>query len=80
MTGPAAPSPPPAGRCPVCSAPFRDRTTCPRCRTDLCALMRVAARAWAARQRCRAALLAGDLDAALRWSALADRLHAAPGR
>jgi len=40
--------------------------------------MRVAARAWAARQRCRAALLAGDLDAALRWNGVADALHAAP--
>ena len=63
--------------CPVCSAKFRDRTACPRCRTDLSALMRVAARAWVARQRCRAALLAGDLDAATNWSAVADQLHAA---
>jgi hypothetical protein len=39
--------------------------------------MRVAARAWSARQRCRAALLAGDLDEAFRWSATAASLHAA---
>jgi len=80
MTAPPAPPAPqpPGPRCPVCTVRFRDRTTCPRCGTDLTALMRVAARAWAARQRCRAALLAGDLDAALRWNGVADALHAAP--
>ena len=76
MSDPAAPARPPGLRCPVCSSPFRDRTTCPRCRTDLTAMMRVAARAWAARQRCRAALVAGDLDAACRWSAAAEQLRA----
>jgi predicted amidophosphoribosyltransferase len=76
VSDPAAPPPPPALKCPVCTARFRDRTTCPRCGTDLSALMRVAARAWTARQRCRHALLTGDLAAAFQWSAVADRLHA----
>ena len=66
-------------KCPVCSSSFRERPTCPRCRTDLSAMMRVAAAAWAARQRCRAALVAGDLDAALKWSAVADDLRSSPG-
>ena len=69
------PTPRPPLKCPVCSARFRGSVTCSRCGSDLTAPMRVAARAWAARQRCRAALLKGDLADALRWSALARRLH-----
>ncbi len=75
MTDPTAAIEPPALKCPVCAARFRDQATCPRCRTDLTAIMRVAARAWGARQSSRDALLAGDLDAAFRWAATADRLR-----
>lgn len=67
--------PPPLLKCPVCSARFRGSVICSRCGTDLTAPMRVAARAWAARQRCRAALLEGDLAAGVRFAALARRLH-----
>ena len=62
-------------QCPVCAARFRGSVTCSRCGTDLSALMWIAARAWAARQRCRAALAAADLDGALHWAAAARRLH-----
>ncbi len=55
-------------RCPVCSARFRGSSTCSRCGTDLTALMRLAAMAWAMRQRARQALLAGNLAESLkRW-------------
>jgi hypothetical protein len=37
--------------------------------------MRLAARAWAARRRCRAALQNGSLAEALRWNAMARRLR-----
>ena len=33
-------------KCPVCAAGFRGMETCPRCGTDLRALMLIAARAW----------------------------------
>ena len=62
-------------KCPVCGARFRGSATCSRCGTDLTGLMRLAARAWALRQRCRAALMAGDLAAALHWDGAARRLH-----
>lgn len=65
----------PAMKCPVCGARFRGSATCSRCGTDLSPLMRITARAWAARGRCRAALLAGDLAAAVRHAAAARRLH-----
>ena len=65
-------------KCPVCGARFRGSGTCSRCGTDLRPLMRIAARAWRAREQCRAALRAGDLDSALRWSAVARRLQAVP--
>jgi len=71
----AGPPPPAAFKCPVCGARFRESTTCSRCRSDLTLLMRIAARAWVARQRCRDALSRGDLHAALRWAGLADRLQ-----
>lgn len=62
-------------KCPVCQARFRGQPVCSRCSTDLAALMRLSARAWAARQRARAVLRAGDLPAALRWLSLARQLH-----
>ena len=51
------------GTCPVCGVRFRSAPTCSRCGTDLEPLMRIAARAWAARERSRSALGAGDLPA-----------------
>ena len=62
-------------KCPVCGARFRDTPACGRCGTDLSHLMRLAARAGSARRRCRASLQNGDLADALRWDALARRLH-----
>ena len=62
-------------RCPVCEARFRGQTLCSRCGSDLTWLMRIAAHAWALRQRCRAALNARDLSAALRHAYLASQLH-----
>lgn len=64
--------------CPVCRARFRGSIACSRCGADLGPLMRVAAKAWRARERCRAALRGGRLDAALRWSARARRLQRIP--
>ena len=72
----AALVPPPPGRCPVCQARFRASPICSRCGTDLAPLMRVAARAHAARAAGRAALARGDLPIALQWIALADQLQA----
>ena len=72
MTQPAEPL---TLKCPVCFARFRGHATCSRCGTDLSSLMRIAANAWAARQRCREAMRAGDLNAALRWSAVGRQLH-----
>ena len=63
-------------KCPVCGARFRGSATCSRCGTDLTTLMSVAARAWAARERCRTALRRGDLVGALRWATVARKLHA----
>lgn len=62
--------------CPVCGARFRGGPACSRCGSDLRALMRIAAQAWQARQRCRIALRDGNLDLALRWSEAARQLHA----
>ena len=61
-------------KCPVCNARFRGSAACSRCGADLTALQRIAARAWVARNRCRQALRAGDLTAAVRNSAAARRL------
>ena len=72
------PSPPPLPRpasCPVCGARFRSTPICSRCGTNLTPLMSIAARAWAARERSRSALNAGDLARAIRLEALARRLH-----
>lgn len=62
-------------KCPVCQARFRGQPVCSRCSTDLSMLMRISARAWAARQRARVALRGGDLSSALRWHAIARQLH-----
>jgi hypothetical protein len=72
---PAAPQLPRPSSCPVCGARFRSTAICSRCKSDLVPLMRIAARAWAARERCRSALNAGDLSRALRLDAQARRLH-----
>lgn len=64
-------------KCPVCGAGFRAAAECPRCRSDLSAVMRLAARAYHARQEARSALLAGDVKLALQHQAEARRLHAA---
>ena len=65
--------------CPTCRAAWRGVTTCPRCGTDLTALMRVAVRAWELRQATRAALCAGDRAAeALALARAACQLHTTP--
>ena len=65
--------------CPTCRAAWRGVTTCPRCGTDLTALMRVAVRAWELRQATRAALCAGDRTAeALTLARAACQLHTTP--
>jgi predicted amidophosphoribosyltransferase len=63
-------------RCPTCRTPWRGMTICPRCGSDLAALMRVAAKAWELREAARAALCAGDRPAhALDLARAACRLH-----
>ncbi len=62
-------------KCPVCNAGFRGQEVCPRCGTNLLALMRLAARAWALRQKARADLHERRLADALRASAQARRLQ-----
>ena len=65
--------------CPTCRAAWRGVPTCPRCGTDLTALMRVAVRAWELRQAARAALCAGDRTAeALVLARAACQLHTTP--
>jgi hypothetical protein len=65
--------------CPTCRAAWRGVATCPRCGTDLTALMRVAVRAWELRQATRAALCAGDRTAeALVLARAACQLHTTP--
>jgi predicted amidophosphoribosyltransferase len=65
--------------CPTCRAAWRGVATCPRCGTDLTALMRVAVRAWELRQATRAALCAGDRAAeALALARAACQLHTTP--
>lgn len=65
-------------RCPVCQARFRGQRDCTRCGADLTALMRLAGLSWLARRAARAALRAGDLDAARRLAARAQRLCDTP--
>src|SRR5919202_2108933 len=65
--------------CPTCRAAWRGVATCPRCGTDLTALMRVAVRAWELRQAARAALCAGDRPTeALALARAACQLHTTP--
>ena len=65
--------------CPTCRAAWRGAVTCPRCGTDLTALMRVAVRAWELRQATRVALCAGDRPAeALALAHAACQLHTTP--
>ena len=47
-------------KCPVCRARFRGTTDCSRCGADLSPLMRLAGRAWLARQRAIHSLLSGE--------------------
>jgi hypothetical protein len=64
-------------RCPTCRTPWRGVTICPRCGSDLSAIMRIAAKAWTLREAARAALRAGDRPAqALALARAACRLHA----
>lgn len=66
-------------RCPTCRTPWRGATVCPRCGSDLAAVMRVAHRAWELRETARVALGAGDRVAeALGPAQAACRLHATP--
>jgi hypothetical protein len=65
--------------CPTCRAAWRGVATCPRCGTDLTALMRVAVSAWELRQATHAALCAGDRTAeALALARAACQLHTTP--
>ena len=65
--------------CPTCRAAWRGVATCPRCGTDLTALMRVAVRAWELRQATRAALCAGNrATEALALARAACQLHTTP--
>jgi hypothetical protein len=62
--------------CPTCRAPWRGVTVCPRCGSDLAALMRVAVKAWELREAARVALCAGDRPAqALDLAREACQLH-----
>jgi len=45
--------------CPTCRAPWRETPECPRCGSDLTAVMRTAAAAWRHRRAALAALSAG---------------------
>jgi hypothetical protein len=46
--------------CPTCRAAWRETTECPRCGSDLTAVMRTAAAAWRHRRAALAALAAGE--------------------
>jgi predicted amidophosphoribosyltransferase len=61
--------------CPVCGAGFRNAETCPRCGTNLLPLMRIAARAWALRERSRKLLEQGNLLEALKHADAASKLE-----
>ena len=64
-------------RCPTCRTPWRGVTPCPRCGSDLMAIMRVAAKAWDLREAALVALCAGDRPTqALDLARAACRLHA----
>jgi len=62
--------------CPTCRAPWRGVTICPRCGSELAALMHVAVKAWELREAARAALCGGNRPAdALALARAACRLH-----
>ena len=65
-------------RCPVCQAQFRRQRTCARCGADLTILMRLVGQSWLARRAARAALRAGNLDAAHRFASRAQQLCDTP--
>jgi hypothetical protein len=68
-----------ATACPTCRAAWRGAVTCPRCGTDLTALMRVAIKAWDLRQATRAALRADNrATEALALARTACQLHTTP--
>jgi predicted amidophosphoribosyltransferase len=68
-----------AFRCPTCRGPWRGAAICPRCGSDLIAIMRLAAKAWELREAAREALCAGEHPAsALDLARAACRLHATP--
>ncbi len=50
--------------CPVCSAPFREKTTCSRCKADLEPIMQIAGKARVFRDAARTAVLVGDFERA----------------
>lgn len=65
--------------CPTCRAAWRGAATCPRCGTDLTALMQVAVRAWELRQAARTALCVSDrATEALVLARTACQLHTTP--
>lgn len=67
-----------AQRCPACRAPWRGVATCPRCGADLGPIMHLAARAWTLRESARAALVAGNVAAALAAARTAYGLERTP--
>jgi hypothetical protein len=68
-----------AFRCPTCRGPWRGATSCPRCGSDVTALMRLAVKAWELREAARVALCAGERPGdALDLARAACRLHATP--
>ena len=62
-------------RCPVCKAGFRNERECPRCGSDLSALMDIAVEAYQFRCMARKALCTQRYDAALRSAKKAQSLH-----
>lgn len=65
-------------RCPQCRARLKGRTICGRCEADLTLLLKIEATADILARRSVKALLAGDVDAAVRQAAAARDLHATP--
>ncbi len=64
-----------AFHCPTCRTTWRGVTSCPRCGSDVAALMRVAVKAWELREAARAALCADRPAYALDLARAACRLH-----
>ena len=58
-----------SNRCPVCQAGFRGARTCSRCGADLEKLMHLTAKAWNLRERARAKLKEGEVEAARKLAA-----------